>query len=49
MSMSIVSFSGDVGLAIDIIPKREGNAHFIFELPKNKGFIKKRGVKLDTT
>ena len=29
MSMSIVSFFGNVGLAIDIIPKREVNALFV--------------------
>ena len=36
MFMSVAFLSGDVGLAINIIPKREVNAHFILNSHKIK-------------
>ena len=41
--MSIGSFL-DVGLAIDIIPKKGGQCSFYLNLPKIKGFSNKKGV-----
>ena len=42
MSNYILSY--EVGLAIDIIPKKGGNCSFYLQTPENKGFSNKKGV-----